>query len=73
MEFRIHIFCNNAAFAPEAADMTTELEVARILGKLVEELETGTLSSIRPGWEDLALYDVNGNYTGRAQFIKNED
>jgi hypothetical protein len=55
MKYVIQIACDNAAFAPDP-----QFEVAQILSKLAEKLESGN-------YTDVLLRDSNGNTVGFAQ------
>lgn len=55
--FQINIKCVNSAF-----DDDRNLEIARILRGLVDKLENG--------YEEVVLYDINGNFVGSGDFIQ---
>lgn len=58
MEIVIRIDCDNAAFGEDEAEKSQGLEVARILNKLADEIESGGLS------DGFNLRDINGNTVG---------
>lgn len=57
LDIRIDINCDNAAF-----EDSPEQEVARILHRVADSLESGE-ERLTPGME-LKLFDFNGNRTG---------